>query len=36
MTIRDVVFIAIGEVVLAATFVLGVLVGVALKRKDSQ
>lgn len=35
MTIRDLVCIAIGELVLAGTFVLGVMVGVALKRKDS-
>lgn len=36
MTIRDLVFIAIGELVLAAVFALGISVGVALKRKDSQ
>jgi hypothetical protein len=35
MTIHDLVFIAIGEIVLAATFALGVLVGAAMKRKDS-
>jgi hypothetical protein len=36
MSIRDLVLISIGELVLAATFALGILVGVALKRKDSQ
>lgn len=35
MSIRDLVMIAAGEVVLAGTFVLGVCVGIALKRKDS-
>ena len=35
MTIHDLVLIAIGEIVLAATFALGILVGCALKRKDS-
>ena len=36
MTVRDVVCIAIGELLLAVTFILGVLVGVALTRKDSR
>lgn len=37
MSIRDLVLISIGELVLAATFALGILVGVTLqKRKDSQ
>lgn len=37
MTVRDLVCIAVGEIVLAAAFVLGVLVGLALsQRKESQ
>lgn len=37
MTFHDLALIAIGEIVLAATFVLGVFVGVSLsQRKDSQ
>lgn len=36
MTIHDLVLISIGELVLGATFVLGIFVGIALKRKDSQ
>ena len=35
MTVRDLVMIATGELVLAAVFALGIAVGVALKRKDS-
>jgi hypothetical protein len=35
MTLTDFVMIAIGELLLAGTFVLGVMVGVALKRKES-
>jgi hypothetical protein len=35
MTVHDLVLIAIGEIVLAATFALGILVGCSLKRKDS-
>lgn len=35
MTVHDLVLIAIGEIVLAATFALGIMVGVSLKRKDS-
>ena len=35
MTVTDLVWIAIGELLLAATFALGVCVGVALKRKES-
>jgi hypothetical protein len=37
MTITDFVMIAIGELLLAGTFALGILVGVSMsKRKDSQ
>ena len=37
MSIRDLVMIATGEIVLAAVFALGIAVGVSLaKRKDSQ
>ena len=37
MTFHDLALIAIGEIVLALTFVLGVFVGLALsQRKDSQ
>lgn len=36
MTVRDLVMIAAGELMLAATFALGIFVGVALQRKDSQ
>lgn len=36
MSIRDLVMIAAGEIVLAAVFALGIAVGVSLKRKDSQ
>ena len=36
MTVHDLVLIAIGEIVLAATFALGILVGLALKRKEAQ
>lgn len=36
MTVRDFVLIAIGEIILASTFGLGILVGVSLsKRRDS-
>lgn len=35
MTVRDLVMMAAGEIALAGTFVLGVFVGIALKRKDS-
>lgn len=36
MSVRDLVMIAAGEIVLAGTFVLGICVGVALSnRKDS-
>lgn len=35
MTLHDLVLIAIGEIVLAAAFALGIFVGLALKRKDS-
>lgn len=34
MTVRDLVMIAAGELVLAATFALGICVGVSLARKD--
>lgn len=34
MTIRDFVMLTIGEIVLAATFALGILVGVALKKRS--
>jgi len=36
VTIRDLVVISIGEILLATTFVAGVLIGLALTRKDSQ
>lgn len=36
MTVHDLVLIAIGEMILAATFALGILVGLALKRKEAQ
>ena len=36
MTITDFVWISIGELLLAATFALGMLVGVALRRKETQ
>lgn len=37
MTIRDLVMISIGELILAAVFALGISVGCSLqKRKDSQ
>ena len=37
MTFHDLALVAIGEIVLAVTFVIGVLVGVSLQqRKDSQ
>ena len=35
MTIRDLCCISIGEFLLAMTFILGVLVGVSMKRKES-
>lgn len=35
MTFHDMVLIAIGEIVLAVTFVIGVFVGISLTRKDS-
>jgi hypothetical protein len=34
LSVTDVVWIAIGESLLAATFALGIFVGVALKRKE--
>lgn len=34
MTVRDVVCVAFGEILLAMTFIVGVLVGVSLRRKD--
>lgn len=36
MTVRDIVMISAGEIVLALTFALGICVGVALQRKDSR
>ena len=37
MTVHDLVMISVGHFVLAGTFVLGVMVGIALsQRKDSQ
>lgn len=37
MTYHDLALVAIGEIVLALTFVLGVLVGISIsQRKDSQ
>jgi hypothetical protein len=36
MTVHDLVLIAIGEIVLAATFALGILVGVSLQRKEAR
>lgn len=37
MTIRDLVIVSLGEIVLAVTFVIGVLVGISIcTRKDSQ
>jgi hypothetical protein len=37
MTIRDLVLVSLGELILAAAFVLGIAVGASLqKRKDSQ
>jgi hypothetical protein len=36
VSIRDLVLISIGELVLAATFALGILVGISLQRKDSR
>jgi hypothetical protein len=35
MSITDYVWISIGQITLAATFALGILVGVSLTRKDS-
>jgi len=35
VTLRDLCCIAIGELLLAMTFILGVLVGVSMKRKES-
>ena len=35
MTVRDFVMLSLGEIVLAATFALGILVGCSLKRRDS-
>lgn len=35
MTVRDFVMICLGELLLAGTLVLGVMIGVSLKRKDS-
>lgn len=36
MTARDLALIAIGEIVLAATFALGILVGMSLMRKEAR
>ena len=36
MTVHDLVLIAIGEIVLAATFALGILVGWSLRRKEAR
>ena len=37
MSIRDLVLVSLGELILAGTFALGILVGVSLqKRKDLQ
>jgi hypothetical protein len=36
MTVHDLVLIAIGEIVLAATFALGILVGCSLQRKEAR
>lgn len=35
MNIADLVWISVGELLLAATFALGIFVGVALKRKET-
>ncbi len=35
MTLSDFVMVALGEVILAATFALGIGVGISLARKDS-
>jgi len=35
VTLRDLCCISIGELLLAMTFILGVLVGVSMKRKES-
>lgn len=36
MSVRDFVMLAIGEIILAATFALGIMVGISLTRKDSR
>ena len=36
MSLGDFVWIAVGETLLAATFALGILVGLTLKRKETQ
>ena len=35
MTVRDFVMMSLGEIVLAATFALGILVGCSLRRRES-
>jgi hypothetical protein len=35
MSVRDFVILSIGEIILAATFALGILVGASLRRKES-
>jgi hypothetical protein len=35
MTVRDFVMLSLGEITLAATFALGILVGCSLKRRES-
>jgi hypothetical protein len=35
MSVRDFVMLSLGEIILAATFALGILVGASLRRKDS-
>ena len=35
MTFHDLALVALGEIVLAVTFVIGVFVGISLTRKDS-
>ena len=35
MTVRDFVMLSLGEITLAATFALGILVGCSLRRRES-
>jgi hypothetical protein len=35
MTVRDFVMLSLGEIILSATFAIGILVGCSLKRRES-